>query len=561
MNRLARLCPDAVSFEYRSIDRLILNAYIPTLQTPGAMAHFLRQVRGKPILAGVVFKDLTDDFVGRIRAFAELHGLPIESPARGARPGELGQRMLDKAARRGTFGVVGIVVHQERARVFCSTHGGGRATNFRVKEDRRLVNHYYFYIRDPKFGEGFVRLCTYPPFATRIWFNGHGYLASHLAEQGIAVEFDGNCVVGCADPAALQKAADEFQTKVEQVARQWLGMVPNPLSEKERAAGYETRLSIFQAEFSDNLIFHKTAVLNRLYERVLSEHMHLGRPDMIKTMFDRRITRRTPGKFATRILREGAVACMKVFYKSSFLKQYNKAGRVLRTELCVNNPNDFGLKKGLAQLGQLSRIAEHTTTRFTEAQAVAHSTALDRSTFERLVTPSKKDEGENEANASKGNASQRVAALRFGTTWVMQLLMALSCAGLCFGAFGNRDVCRVLVEQLGVEEDQARPQRIGYELRKLRGKGLVHKAKGRNRYTLTPLGQKVVPALVKFQQRLLGPTLDSFDTAAQRLIQKQNPEADELPAGREKHNLDLLLHRLNDDMDALAAHCRFNAAA
>lgn len=554
MNRLARLCPDAVAFEYRSIDRLILNAYIPTLQTPGAMAHFLRQVRGKPILAGVVFKQLTDDFVGRVRAFAELHGFPVVSPSRGMRPGEAGQRLLDRAAARGTFGVVGIVVHQERARVFCSTHGGGRATNFRVKEDRRMVNHYYFYIRDPKFGEGFVRICTYPPFATRIWFNGHGYLASRLAEQGIAVEFDGNCVVGCADPAALQKAADEFQTKVEQVARQWLGIVPNPLSEKERAAGYETRLSIFQAEFSDNLIFHKTAVLNRLYERVLSEHLHLGRPDMIKVMFDRRITRRTPGKFATRILREGAVACMKVFYKSSFLKQYNKAGRVLRTELCVNNPNDFGLKKGLAQLGQLSRIAEHTTTRFTEAQAVAHSTALDRSTFERLVTPSKKVEGENEANAS-----QRVAALRFGTTWVMQLLMALSCAGLCFGAFGNRDVCRLLVEQLGVAEDQATPQRIGYELRKLRGKGLVHKAKGRNRYTLTPLGQKVVPALMKFQQRLLGPTLDSFDTVARQMQQIARSKAP--PTDWSMHELDRLLDRLNNDMDDLAAHCAFKAAA
>ncbi len=37
MNRLARLCPDAIAFEYRCIDRLILNAYIPTLQTPGVL--------------------------------------------------------------------------------------------------------------------------------------------------------------------------------------------------------------------------------------------------------------------------------------------------------------------------------------------------------------------------------------------------------------------------------------------------------------------------------------------------------------------------------------------
>lgn len=46
----------AVAFTYRSIDRLILNAYIPTLQTPGAVAYFLRDVCHKPHwLAGSEF--------------------------------------------------------------------------------------------------------------------------------------------------------------------------------------------------------------------------------------------------------------------------------------------------------------------------------------------------------------------------------------------------------------------------------------------------------------------------------------------------------------------------
>ncbi len=62
MKTLAEVCGSAVTFTYRSIDRLILNAYIPTLQTPGAMARFLREVCGKPILSPVVFKQLTDRF-------------------------------------------------------------------------------------------------------------------------------------------------------------------------------------------------------------------------------------------------------------------------------------------------------------------------------------------------------------------------------------------------------------------------------------------------------------------------------------------------------------------
>jgi hypothetical protein len=41
------------------------------------------------------------------------------------------------------------------------------------------------------------------------------------------------------------------------------------------------------------------------------------------------------------------VSCLKVFYKKSFLKQYNKAGLVLRLEVCVEDPRDFRIDKSL----------------------------------------------------------------------------------------------------------------------------------------------------------------------------------------------------------------------
>lgn len=74
---LAEVCSAAIAFVYRSIDRLILNIYIPTLQTPGAMAIFLRQVCKKPILSGLVFKWLTDRFVAQVRAFAQAQRMLI----------------------------------------------------------------------------------------------------------------------------------------------------------------------------------------------------------------------------------------------------------------------------------------------------------------------------------------------------------------------------------------------------------------------------------------------------------------------------------------------------
>ena len=56
-------------------------------------------------------------------------------------------------------------------------------------------------------------------------------------------------------------------------------MVPQPLTAEEQAQGFGCRLSVYQAEFSDNVIFHKTQVLNRMYEQLLRESVSPGASD------------------------------------------------------------------------------------------------------------------------------------------------------------------------------------------------------------------------------------------------------------------------------------------
>jgi hypothetical protein len=40
------------------------------------------------------------------------------------------------------------------------------------KADRR-VTVYYFYILDPAFGLGFIKICSYFPYPLKMWVNGH----------------------------------------------------------------------------------------------------------------------------------------------------------------------------------------------------------------------------------------------------------------------------------------------------------------------------------------------------------------------------------------------------
>ena len=92
------------------------------------------------------------------------------------------------------------------------------------------------------------------------------------------------------------------------------------------------------------------------FEEVLRENLDLGRPDNMQLIFARRVTKRTPGPFRTRVVREGVIPSLYVDYKSNRLKQYFKEGRALRTELTVNDPWDFGLGRKLANLPALREL-------------------------------------------------------------------------------------------------------------------------------------------------------------------------------------------------------------
>ena len=51
------------------------------------------------------------------------------------------------------------------------------------------------------------------------------------------------------------------------------------------------------------------------FEEVLRENLDLGRPDNLQLIFGHRVTKRTPGSFRTRVVREGVIPSLYVDYK------------------------------------------------------------------------------------------------------------------------------------------------------------------------------------------------------------------------------------------------------
>lgn len=82
---------------------------------------------------------------------------------------------LQRAEREGRYGVVALVVAEEfqyvrSARNKARKPGIACIDFFR---ERRRVGAYYFYIHDPEFGLGFIKICTYAPYPAKVWVNGH----------------------------------------------------------------------------------------------------------------------------------------------------------------------------------------------------------------------------------------------------------------------------------------------------------------------------------------------------------------------------------------------------
>jgi len=123
------------------------------------------------------------------------------------------------------------------------------------KAERR-VGVYYFYILDPDFGAGFIKICTYFPYPAKVWVNGHEWAKRQALAEGIEFTALANGFATCADPQALQAVCDRFgPADVQGFFDRWTGAVPTPFTDDDRDAGYWWELSMRQVEVSDTVVF------------------------------------------------------------------------------------------------------------------------------------------------------------------------------------------------------------------------------------------------------------------------------------------------------------------
>jgi hypothetical protein len=347
-----------------------------------------------------------------------------------------------------------------------------------------------------------LRVASYLPFTITAYLNGHHFVSERLRRAGVALYQQDNAILSVADPVALPAAADALTPAVlQERCDSWAATLAPAFSPAERAAvDLRYRYSMAQLELATDVIFEPPSPLRALVRRAVELGLLLGGADRTSHLFGRQIPRRYQGKLQTVLDRrtEGHPV-LRAYYQTSFVKPYEKAETLLRTDTCILACPDAGgdmyhlnVGRRLDNLPKLVTRMTETNQRFLDAQAELLACTVDQGELARLAQPIQV-------------GKRRVPGLRLQDDRVIRLLDVLLHPGSFVADWTSRDVLARLLDRHRLTDTDYRLSQLRYDRGKLRAHGFVERIGRSRRYRLTAPGLKLGVLLVTLRTRLLGP--------------------------------------------------------
>ena len=437
---VAEVLKEHVTLEVEGIDRMYMNVYVPQLQREEGVTSFFRFHLGHRFASSVLMDPISKTFISALEKYAKQEQVPVIQFRKGERKDDIAAEQRKKFTK--PEGVVFIGKAQEKTSVFRTERRRNETTGATypwLVRSTAMVNQFYIYCVDRDFGPFFLKFSSYFPYTAKLCINGHEYAKQQLAKKNIAFEALDNGVLSCDEPKRLQDICDGLSAeKIDALLRKWLRLLPHPYTAEDRKGGYRYQVSILQAEFSLTQVLDRPVTGRVFFEEVIGENLDIGRPSQVQLIFDRRINKKTPGRFRTRVITEGVVPSLHVDYKSTPIKQYHKEGRALRTETTINNTRDFGIGKLLKNLPALRQVGFQANRRLLDVQKVSHDCSIGEDAFDKVVRPIEIE-------------GQRATALRFGDPRVQALFAVLVMFSLQLRGFTNQEIRPLLAQLLGLD--------------------------------------------------------------------------------------------------------------
>jgi hypothetical protein len=502
MERFTQLFGSFLAFVYHCFDRIVIHGYLSGLSRPEQVVYFFRQVLSIPVVSKEILSQRTNDYRGWVEAFARNHKIPMEWAEKGTRKEDYVLPALRRMEKKNAYGVYFIFKSMEQGHTFRISvpKYPTQDPNHRIlAHQRSRFTHYYFYIRDEVLGPIIIRVASFFPFHATYWLNGHSFIEQELKRGKVGFRKDDNAFLAVDDVAALQAAADRLSPQI--IGKQldyWTLILGPKFSKRERSQMNLSRFyAIAQIEYCRNFIFKRHFPIHKIFERSCEIGLWRLTANRISEIFGVRLNKKLHGKLATVIDQiEHGHHVFRAYWKHAFLKQYEKFSRYLRNELCSNNLRDFGLKKGLDHLDAVRKRFQTITDRFAGFQAQCLNVHVDFPLLQRLALP-----------ITIG--SVRYPGIKIHDVRIIRLLEVLLHGGNTVGGWTAKQIHQAVLTTFQLSAKAYGLNQLRYDLRKLKGHGLLERDGRRYAYQLTEKGVQVALLFLFFHKRLCGPLANS----------------------------------------------------
>ena len=499
---------DLLTGSYGCVDRIVLNAYYPLGHSPGGFRVWWRRWHedSDEDLDNAHLMRLAGRFARRVRAWAEAHQVPVID----CKAEERKHRIAEEYLRDHTVGVGVFLILVARAPATVWKVTRTKAGVIRnLEKTRQFVNHYSFHIMDPTFGHLTIKMSGHPPFGAQVILNGHEYVACQAQVAGIDFAKEGNCFTRIGDPKRLAQVADTLSQpgtigRLSQVIDRWIytaclcfGL---DLDEQGRS-GFGYAYSVYQVEYSRNLIFASGAVMERAFDAIVDRTRTRLDVPRLRTLFGvgQRPRRQAGADLSPRqaVVIERPLwnlTLFKVHFGLLTLKGYTKGEHVLRFEAIVHNTKTLHTRRALENFPTIVARLGGMVDRFTSMLDCVDISFLPDGILDQLPTPSQI--GATRTGGVDVNKPRARAAL------AAVLALAVSPEG-----FTVADLAAKVRSLTGQSEDEYTIRQAAYDLRKLRGKHLVVKPGRTRRYQVPGQAARTIAALLTLRDQVIAPIL------------------------------------------------------
>jgi hypothetical protein len=450
-----------------------------------------------------VLSQRTDDYRNGVEAFARNHKIPIEWAEKGLRKEDHVLPALRRMEKRGTFGVYFIFKSMEQGATFRSVPPKYPTDDpdYRIiKRNWSRYTHYYFYIRDQVLGPMVMCVGSFLPFQTTYYINGHHFIAGQLQRQGVRFRKDDNAFLWVSDPQALQAAADRLSAEIIRQRLDYWTLVLGPkFSKKDRAAiPLRREYSLNQVEYCRNFIFRRNFPIHKIFERSCELGVFRLTADKIAQIFGVRKHKRMRGKLHSMLEKlDHGHHVLRMYCKGLVARMYEKFATFLRIEICVNRLKDLGLNKGLENLNALRQKLVTVTDRLAGFEAELLNVHVDFPLFQRLARP-----------ISSGRT--KIPGIKIQDVRMMRLMQVLLHGGSQLTGWRTAQIHEAIRSAFKLSADDYALTQLRYDLRKMKGHGLLERDGRRYCYRLTEKGKRVSAMFVLFHTRVCGPLANSL---------------------------------------------------